>query len=242
MEQLTLPEPASSLWPRVWPILVDLARRWPDVQNLFSVGGGTILASRWGHRRSQDIDVLAKQGSGLRRALETTYANDFATLCERAGASQIEFLPFTATLTVSFPEGDWDLSELDPLLPGQESLAELNGTEIRTLSNSQILAGKLIHRGHQGLARDIFDLAVALTLDQAAFEQAAGLLLPADAELLIPEIRGMSGAYRQTAPSSISLANPRWSDLVLQAPEAVAGALESHLQGTPSPPSPGLSC
>ena len=240
MEQLALPEPAASLWPRVWPILADLAGRWPNIQNLFSIGGGTILASRWGHRKSQDIDVLARQGSGLRRALETTYANDFAALCERAGASQIEFLPFTTTVTVSFPEGDWDLSELDPLLPGQESLAEVNGTEIQTLSNSQILAGKLIHRGFQGLARDVFDLAVSLNLDETAFEQAASLCPPADTELLIQEIRGMSGTYRRTAPISIRLANPQWADLVHQAPEVVADALECHMKSTPPAPSPGF--
>ncbi|MDE0065080.1 MAG: nucleotidyl transferase AbiEii/AbiGii toxin family protein [Gammaproteobacteria bacterium] len=226
MEKLTLPEPASSLWPRVRPILDDLASRRPDIRHLFSVGGGTILASRWGHRRSQDIDVLAKQGCGLRRALETDYSDDFVSLCERAGASEIMFVPFTATLTVSFPEGDWDLSELDPLLPGHESLAVVDGAEIQTLSNNQILAGKLVHRGFQGLARDIFDLAVALSLDPTAFEQAAGLLTPTDTELLIQEIRGTAGAYRRTAPGAIHLTDPRWSDLVLQAPEAVAQALE----------------
>ena len=242
MEKLTLPAPASFIWPRVWPILDDLAKRWPDVQRLFSVGGGTILASRWGHRRSQDIDVLAKQGSGLRRALETDYSNDFVALCERAGASEIAFVPLTATLTVSFPEGDWDLSELDPLLPGCECLAEVNGVEIQTLSNSQILAGKLVHRGFQGLARDVFDLAVAVSLDQGAFEQAAGLLTPADTELLIQEIRGTSGAYLNDAPGSVNLTNPQWSGLVLQAPEAVAKALERLLRPRPSPRSPGFSC
>ena len=237
MEQLALPEPAASLWPRVQPILADLAGRWPNVQNLFSIGGGTILASRWGHRESQDIDVLARQGSGLKRALETTYENDFAELCEGAGATQIEFLPFTSTLTVSFPEGDWDLSELDPLLPGQESLAEVNGTQMQALSNGQILAGKLINRGFQGLARDVFDLAVALSLDQAAFQQAASLCPPADAELLIEEIRGTAGTYRRTAPVSIKLTNPHWAELLDRAPEAVADALERQLQSTP-PSSP----
>lgn len=118
MERITLPEPAASLWLRVRPILANLAGRSPDTRPLFSIGGGTILAGRWGHGGSRDIDVLARRGRGLRRDLETVRAGHFAALCERAGASQIEFLPFTATPTVSFPEGDWDLSELDPPLPG----------------------------------------------------------------------------------------------------------------------------
>ena len=157
--------------------------------------------------------------------METDFSNDFVSLCERAGAREVMFVPFTATLTVSFPEGDWDLSELDPLLPGHESLAEVNGAEIQTLSNNQILAGKIVHRGFQGLARDVFDLAVALSLDPTAFQEAAGLLTPTDTELLIQEIRGTASAYRRAAPGAVNLTDPRWSDLVLQAPEAVAKAL-----------------
>ena len=158
--------------------------------------------------------------------METTHGEDFAALCRRAGASEIEFLPFTATITVSFPEGDWSLSEVAPPMLGQESLAVVNGAEIQALSNGQILAGKLIHRGLQALARDVFDLAVALNADETAFRQAASLCPPADAELLAQEIRGMAGKYRGTAPIAIELADTQWASLLHQAPELVADALE----------------
>ena len=241
MEKLTLPEPAATLWGRVQPILDHLALRWVGVPNLFSFGGGTILASRWGHRESRDIDIVAKRGSGLRRALEKEYANSFAAACERAGALEIEYLPLTATITVTFPEGDWDLSELEPPLPGQEGLAEVDGARIQTLSTSQILAGKLIHRGFQGVVRDIFDLAVALTLDKPAFDQAASLYLPADLKILVQEIRSMANGYRNMAPANITLAGPQWGDLLYRAPEAVADALECHIEPEPGLPSAGHS-
>lgn len=83
------------------------------------------------------------------------------------------------------------------------------------------------------LARDVFDLAVALSLDHAAFQQAASLCPPADAKLLIDEIRGTAGTYRRTAPISIKLADPQWADLVDRAPEGVADALERLLQSKP---------
>lgn len=85
------------------------------------------------------------------------------------------------------------------------------------------------------LARDVFDLAVALSLDQAAFQQAASLCLPADADLLIDEIRGTAGTYRRTAPISIKLADPQWAELVDRAPEEVADALERQLPAKPPP-------
>ena len=152
----------------------ELAARWPELPNLFSFGGGTMLAARWKHRESTDIDILAARGSGLRSTLEGNQANWFAAACEAAGGLEIEYLPATATITVSFPEGQWDLSELDPPLPGMEALAEVDGTPIQALSNSQILAGKLLHRAFEAVPRDLFDLAVAATLDRPALDQGRG--------------------------------------------------------------------
>ena len=230
-ETLTLPEPAATLWRRVHPVLDALEGLWPDTADLFTLGGGTVLAARWGHRLSQDIDIVARRGSGAVRALETDHAAEFATLCESAGALEVSYLPFTSTLTVAFPEGDWDLSELDVLLPGHELVAEVDGTQARVLSNAQILGAKLVHRGFEGLARDIFDLAVAARLDPAAFEQAVGICLPAEVELLAAETRAMADTYRSHAADAIALADARWETTCREAPEIVADALSRHSAG-----------
>ena len=227
-EKLTSPEPAATLWRRVCPVLEVLERYWPNTADMFTLGGGTVLAARWGHRRSQDIDIVAKRGTGVLRVLETDLARDFAELCDRAGAREISYLPFPSTLTVTFSEGDWDLSELDILLPGREAVAEVDGTRVRTLSNTQILGAKIVHRGFEGLPRDIFDLAVAVTLDAGAFEQAVGLCLPAEVALLAAETRAMANAYRVKAPDVIDLADTRWETTCRQAPEIVADALAAH--------------
>ena len=110
-----------------------------------------------------------KRGSGLRRALEKEYANSFAAACERAGALEIEYLPLTATITVTFPEGDWDLSELEPPLPGQEGLAEVDGAKIQTLSTAPNPRGKTDSSRLSGGSPRYFRLAVALYARQTGF-------------------------------------------------------------------------
>ncbi len=227
VEKLDLPAPGAAVWRRTKPILDELAARWPEIPNLLSFGGGTMLAARWRHRESADIDILAARGSGLRRSLEGRQANWFIVACEAAGGLQIEYLPATATITVSFPEGQWDLSELDPPLPGMEALAEVDGTPIQVLSNSQILAGKLLHRAFEAVPRDLFDLAVAATLDRPALDQAMAACPPGDVEALIHELRCMARAYRRQAPSAIKVTDPQWTPMLREAPDIVAAALES---------------
>ena len=57
-EDLTLPEPARTLLSRTRGILdTYVTPRTPD-RSGWTIGGGTILAARWRHRESRDIDLL----------------------------------------------------------------------------------------------------------------------------------------------------------------------------------------
>ena len=57
-EDLTLPEPARTLLGRTRGILdTYVTPRTPD-RSGWTIGGGTILAARWRHRESRDIDLL----------------------------------------------------------------------------------------------------------------------------------------------------------------------------------------
>ena len=57
-ESLTLPEPARTIFSRTRAILdAYITPHTPD-RSGWKIGGGTILAARWRHRESQDIDLL----------------------------------------------------------------------------------------------------------------------------------------------------------------------------------------
>lgn len=65
MDALKLPAPADSLWRRAAKALHDLLKLVPDDRETYRMGGGTVLAARWGHRKSTDIDLWLPEGTGM---------------------------------------------------------------------------------------------------------------------------------------------------------------------------------
>ena len=63
MENLTLPEPAASLWAAKRSIVHAIPPEMFGRTIPPHLGGGTILAARWKHRISTDIDVLLPAGT-----------------------------------------------------------------------------------------------------------------------------------------------------------------------------------
>lgn len=55
MERLTLPQPANSLWKLTAQELHQLLDYLPGGRPVYRMGGGTILAAVWNHRKSTDI-------------------------------------------------------------------------------------------------------------------------------------------------------------------------------------------
>ena len=57
MERLKLVEPAASLWRTAGPAIRRALKELQDGPHEWRFGGGTILATRWEHRLSFDIDL-----------------------------------------------------------------------------------------------------------------------------------------------------------------------------------------
>ena len=85
MERLTLNEPASSTWRRAKETVIRLLRRY-DEQVEACLGGGTVLAARWGHRKSEDIDVRA---FGREDLADLTRQNEY-NLIEALGGIELK--------------------------------------------------------------------------------------------------------------------------------------------------------
>ena len=62
-ENLVLPEPGRQLLHAGYPILTQWLPERPGEAG-FIIGGGTMLAARWHHRSSKDIDVKVNNGIG----------------------------------------------------------------------------------------------------------------------------------------------------------------------------------
>ena len=84
MERLTLPLPARGIWLRVRRLLeLALDRLGPEA-GPWKIGGGTVLAARWNHRESADLDLTVNAGAAI-PALSAGPDNDFEAEIGRRG-------------------------------------------------------------------------------------------------------------------------------------------------------------
>ena len=148
-----------------------------DGPHYFRLGGGTVLASRWTHRDSFDLDLVVNRDIQLTELANP--ANPF-DLAMRAleGVPEYE----RRQCTVTFPSGQVDLIAVDPQPSGAEHLALVNGTPVLVLDTAQILHGKL-ERSSRTALRDVFDLITAADLDPDALARAVNCRTPHETEI-----------------------------------------------------------
>ena len=144
-----------------------------------SVGGGTVLAARWGHRRSTDIDFFCEPGA-------------YAELDERKRAELEEVLravPGVETKTLwCDPIATWCTvrdTEVTILprprvrpLAGQGD-SYLDSTGVALQANAEVLYGKIVRRMLQAEevhVRDAYDIVYAAERDRGSLEVARGFI------------------------------------------------------------------
>lgn len=180
-ERLQLPEPASALWSRIRePLQRALASRGAPME--LRLGGGTVLAARWRHRRSHDIDVVVPDKTNL-----WTYGAALDEAMAALGAVRYGYSPRHKQYRAAFSEGSTkqtlEIWPNDPEPRGAECTADVDGDSQIVLATAQILKGKL-ERGENALARDVIDVITAERLDPASIESAVNAITPPYARLV----------------------------------------------------------
>ena len=144
-----------------------------------SIGGGTVLAARWGHRRSTDIDFFCEPGA-------------YAELDERRRAKLEEALravPGVEAKTLwCDPTATWCTvrdTEVTILprprvrpLAGQGD-SYLDSTGVALQANAEVLYGKIVRRMLQAEevhVRDAYDIVYAAERDRGSLEVARGFI------------------------------------------------------------------
>ncbi len=180
-ERLQLPEPAGALWSRIRePLKRALASRRAPLE--LKLGGGTVLAARWRHRRSHDIDVVVPEETNL-----WTYGAALEEAMAALGAARYGYSPRHNQYRAAFTEGctkqTIEIWPNDPEPGGAERTADVDGGSEIVLATAQILKGKL-ERGEDALARDVIDVITAERLDPAGLEVAVNAITPPYARLV----------------------------------------------------------
>ena len=154
METLTLPEPARQLWAAKREIVHDLPPELFQAAIRPQLGGGTILAARWQHRVSTDIDIVIP---GRNTLVELIQDND-DNIVKRLGGTPESMAP--ARVKIAFAHGKLDLSILKPDPPFAQAEALVDGV-------TQQHAKTVFDSGNPASVRDI--------LHQDTIRQAAEL-------------------------------------------------------------------
>ena len=223
MHEITLPEPALSLFLSV----EDLIDQWlPGVLRSgteWAIGGGSVLASFWQHRASTDLDLFLPSDSGL-SAISPQYRPEFSNAMASCGASKVEVN--AGSLKFTFPSGRLEIVALDPIPPLDLVAAEINGSKRHILPTSCILAGKLVGPGLRLPPRDVFDIAVAAGIAEDSLACAVNHMESQTRAEVATRLSEQGDRYRTLAPNEILNCNPMWQTLLVDAPELAVAAIQ----------------
>lgn len=211
--------------PRSIPILGDLKSQLNIAVKVLSrcfeheslvLGGGTVLASRWAHRLSTDLDFFMEP-SVFRSALSASGNAVETRLREFVHNGEIEALDIhPRTLGFEVEGTQVSLFTTHTITEGQPSQREVN-TEIWLETTEEILAkklfGRILNLG-QFTLRDFYDLSVARLKDRTALENVVSKLTAHEKEEIIIELsHWRSSPNIKDAQKSSPLLNAAFGDI-----------------------------
>ncbi len=179
MKTLELPEPAHRLWLETRDVLSALdptARRRAYTPWL---GGGTVLAARWRHRLSTDIDVVIRDTTNLewlQRDDDRNIARRLAARVEAAASGRIKLRRGAGLI-------DLNTAPVSPRGGGER--VRIDGRTEHVLSTTQIFRGKFNRAARPGPVRDVYDVLRAAADETAKELSAAFSLLGQDLRIAI---------------------------------------------------------
>lgn len=224
MERLKLVEPAASLWRMAGPTIREALRGLQDGPHEWRFGGGTILATRWGHRLSFDID-LTVTGSADLRELAPECDEGFDSAMRRLGG---EPRHGPGRVKIDFETGSIEICRLDPTPAAGERRCVIEAREETVLGTTQILCGKL-ERAPRSPVRDVFDFVAAKQADPRALAAAANSLYEGHARAVAAHWERNDRRFEDEATNDLRGVSARFEcdfrTLGTQAGEALLGAL-----------------
>lgn len=211
---MTLPEPARSLWMKTADALEDELKTHLREYKGWRIGGGTVLAARWGHRRSTDIDIKLRADAGL-RVLKTSgdpeTARRFHERMKELGAVSIAEM-HEDLIVVNFPTGRIDIFQSDDAMKEGQMREQLEHRTDPVASNAQILHGKM-GRWARSPTRDVFDVAVANELAPEALETAVNGLPPDSTREIRATWRNRREHHARLAGNELLDIDPKWKGI-----------------------------
>lgn len=212
INKLTLPSGPDQIL-RIGVQLLD--KYWRRTQ--YTIGGGTVLAARWNHRHSTDIDCFMDEPT-FRSIYRSSSNHMEETLNELEKTGQLKVKELELNLLVlEFPSlGELSLVADNPLTQNPKSREYEINTGIKLESTAEILAKKLAYRVAGGLwkQRDFFDLVVAHQRDPNAFSTAMDVLADGEKKAIAKTIGENLGNHTLELGNVREPYNQRIADMI----------------------------
>ena len=228
MERLKLVEPAASLWRMAGPTIEKALEELQDGPHEWRFGGGTILATRWGHRLSFDIDLTVTGNADLREL--TPECNEGFDAAIRHLGGEPRHAP--GSFKIDFETGSIEICSLDPTPATGEERFAIAGREETVLSTTQILCGKL-ERAPRSPVRDVFDFLAAKQADPRALAATANSLYEGHARAVAAHWERNNRRFEDEATKELKGIPAHYQcdfrTLGTQAGDALLGALYKRL-------------
>lgn len=193
--------------------LVEFLDTWLE-RSEYRIGGGTVLASRWQHRHSTDLDLFSEE-KVYREVLEplgwqeiTALLNQFQ---EEGSITKLTFGP--NTLSFQYSGVPMSFNSMPRITEGAISSDQEESTGIFAESNTEILFKKLRGRmvnSSTYVARDLYDLVVCYGLERQSFNDAFSSLIQRERDSLRYDVE--IGDAR--VDDLIRVIEPRYPELV----------------------------
>ena len=148
-EHLTLPTGVGEVLKRIRDALDEhIGRVAADGQG-WKLGGGTILAARWQHRTSEDLDILYHPDTDT-----THFETRLGKALEAAGGTVIGW---GLVSQIAFGrEHQLELMANEPVPPVGHTRAMVDRELTTVLATPQIMNGKIMHRGLDPIGANLF--------------------------------------------------------------------------------------
>lgn len=227
-ETISLSMP-NSLDPALRSLHGLFAQLLPDVTVV--MGGGTVLAARWHHRESTDIDLFVSPSTMHVLTSEKLLVVQ-GLLTRLQGIGQANFNSVSGFLSGQVNDTPFSLAATEFVSENREGSDTIEGTNFYAAANEEIFSGKIKGRLHRFESqsirvpiRDLYDIVVAAKLAPGVISQVLEGITPKGRSVIAADLRSLPDNLHEQDPKP--LLNPKYRVELTGLAKAIAPAIEA---------------
>ena len=221
--------PPQALLPALDALHQVFSRLLPGVPIV--MGGGSVLAARWHHRDSTDIDLFVSPATMVALTNEKRmFYHAVQVQLENWGKVNIDAV--SGFLSGKVCQTPCTVAASEFISNHRQASIKVGATNFQAATNQEILSGKIQGRMHRrGVRpastpiRDLYDIVVAAHLDPGVVDRILREITPKGRVVIADDLRRLPGNLHET--DSKPIINPQYQINLEGLPALVADAVEA---------------